>query len=139
MRTALCLLHERVTPARAHDPLCCPPPFPFLCSDYQRHLPYLWVLPEFELSKLRRWGAGQATDGHIWEYLGSFGLGPLDVPGGRIMGDTTSLWVVEVLEVWRNTGDEDFLQEMWPTAQQALAWMVSNAQEIGLPWHLVCT
>lgn len=108
-------------------------------NDYQRHLHYLSVMPEFEYSKLRKWGSGQAKDGHIYEYLGSFGLGPIDVPGGRTMGDTTSLWVVEILEVWRHTADEDFLQEMWPIAKNAMYWQINNAAEIGLPWHLVCT
>lgn len=55
-------------------------------NDYQRHLPYLWLFPEFEAQKLRKWATGQGSDGHIQEYLGSFGLGPLDVPGGRTMG-----------------------------------------------------
>lgn len=108
-------------------------------NDYQRHLPYLWLLPEFELSKMRKWGSGQATDGHIWEYLGSFSLGPLDQPGGRTMGDTTTLWVMELLELWHNTGDEDFLLEMWPIAKRAVYWQIQEASQIGLPWHLVCT
>ena len=100
---------------------------------------YLSIMPEFEYSKLRKWGSGQATDGHIWEYLGSFSLGPIDEPGGRIMGDTTTLWVMEVFELWKHTGDEDFLQEMYPIAKKAMYWQIQNAAEIGLPWHLVCT
>jgi len=56
-------------------------------NDYQRHLPYLWLLPEFELQKSRIYAAGQASDGHIWEYLGAFALGPLDQWGGRVMGE----------------------------------------------------
>ena len=32
------------------------------------------------------------------EYLGAFGLGPFDTPGGRTMGDTTTLWAVELYE-----------------------------------------
>jgi non-lysosomal glucosylceramidase len=59
-------------------------------NDYQRHLPYLWLLPEFELQKSRIYAAGQASDGHIWEYLGAFALSPLDQWGGRVMGE----WVV---------------------------------------------
>ena len=34
---------------------------------------------------MREWASGQAADGHMPEYLGSFGLGPLDQPGGRVM------------------------------------------------------
>jgi hypothetical protein len=47
--------------------------------------------------------------------------------------------VMEVLEMWRNTADEDFLQEMWPTVKNALYWQIKVASAIGLPLHLVCT
>ena len=109
-------------------------------NDYQRHLPYFWVVPEFDVSKLRQWATGQAAcGGCIYEYLGSFGLGPLDVPGGRIMGDTTTLFVVEILEYWIGTGDEAMLQEFWPVVRTASDWLVKQAGPDGLPTHLVCT
>ena len=38
------------------------PTFPRSHNDYQRHLPYLWLLPAFEVQKLRRWGSGQAPE-----------------------------------------------------------------------------
>ena len=44
-------------------------------NDHQRHLPYLWLMPEFEVSKMVKWASGQAADGHLPEYLGSFNLG----------------------------------------------------------------
>jgi non-lysosomal glucosylceramidase len=109
-------------------------------NDYQRHLPYRWLFPEFEISKMRKWASGQdACGGCIYEYLGSFGLGPLDIPGGRIMGDTTTLWVTEVLELWHNTGDEDLLQELYPYVQTATRWAIKQASLISLPYRLVCT
>jgi non-lysosomal glucosylceramidase len=108
-------------------------------NDYQRHLPYIWAAPEFEISKFREYAFGQAKDGHIPEYLGSFGLGPLDNPGGRVMADTTTLWLVELYEFWINTGDRVLLDEMWPTAAAAVAWQINACSQIGLPWRLVCT
>ena len=39
-------------------------------NDYQRHLPYLWMFPEFERQKLVKWGSGQSGDGHIGECSG---------------------------------------------------------------------
>jgi non-lysosomal glucosylceramidase len=109
-------------------------------NDYQRHLPYLWLVPTFDLSKMRRWASGQAAcGGCIYEYLGSFGLGPLDVPGGRIMGDTTTLFVVEVFEYWIGLGDESILEEFWPTVTAAVDWAIKQAGPDGLPTHLVCT
>jgi len=50
-------------------------------NDYQRHLPYVWLFPEFETQKLREWATGQQANGEILEYLGAFGLGPLDQVG----------------------------------------------------------
>ena len=73
---------------------------------------YLWLFPEFEEQKLRKWASGQDNvTGVIQEFLGPFGVGPFDVPGGRIMGDTTSIWCLELLEVWRQTGDDALLVE----------------------------
>jgi non-lysosomal glucosylceramidase len=108
-------------------------------NDYQRHLPYLWLLPQIEAQKLRKWGSGQDPTGFIYEYLGPFGVGPFDVPGGRIMGDTTTLWVVELLELYRNTGDGALLAELWPTATRAIAWLIGNAAPLGLPERLYST
>jgi non-lysosomal glucosylceramidase len=53
-------------------------------NDYQRHLPYLWVFPEFEEQKLRAWGGwAQASDGHVNECLAGFGHGQMDKATGR--------------------------------------------------------
>ena len=77
--------------------------------------------------------------GLIYEYLGSFGLGPLDVPGGRVMADTTSLWVVEAFELWRNTGDAELLALLYPAASRAIRWQINRARALGVPDHLVNT
>jgi len=108
-------------------------------NDYQRHLPYLWTMPQFEAQKLRKWASGQDATGFIQEFLGPFGVGPFDVPGGRIMGDTTTLWVVELLELWQETGDDALLAELWPTAVRAIGWLVENARPLGLPEKLYST
>jgi len=108
-------------------------------NDYQRHLPYIWAAPAFEISKFREYSIGQAGDGHIQEFLGDFGLSPLDSIGGRTMADTTTLWITELWEFWIQTGDEAFLTEMWETAVGAINWQINVASQIGLPWHLVCT
>ena len=108
-------------------------------NDYQRHLPYIWAAPRFEISKFREYARGQYKDGHIPEFLGDFGLGPLDNTGGRTMADTTTLWVTELYEFWINTADVTLLNELWPAARAAVGWLISAAAQIGLPWHLVCT
>lgn len=108
-------------------------------NDYQRHLPYLWLLPQIESQKLRKWASGQDASGFIYEFLGPFGVGPFDIPGGRIMGDTTTIWIIELLEVWQNTGDYALLTDLYPTAAKALSWLMTNAAPLGLPEKLYCT
>ena len=98
-------------------------------------------MPQFEAQKLRKWASGQVLPaGYIQEFLGPFGVGPFDVPGGRIMGDTTTLWLSELYEIWLSTGDNDLLAELWPTAARALEWAISNAGGAGgLPFEIYCT
>lgn len=83
----------------------------------------------------------EAKDGHLLEDLGSFGLGPLDQWADRTMADTTSLWVVEQLEFYRNTNNTAYLHANFPTVANAVKWMVANANTNGqgLPYRLVCT
>jgi len=108
-------------------------------NDAQRHLPYLWLLPEYPTQLLRKWASGQMPEGYIQEFLGPFGAGPFDVPGGRIMGDTTSMWVIGLFEMWRHTGDDALLTELYPVVQGALSWMMNNSAPLGLPEKLYST
>ncbi len=85
-------------------------------------------MPQFEVSKMTKWASGQAADGHLPEYLGSFGLGPLDQPGGRIMADTTSIWIIELLELYQHTGDAALLEQLYGVAVGAIKWQISAAQ-----------
>jgi hypothetical protein len=109
-------------------------------NDHQRSRIYLWAMSEFEKQKLVKWGvAGQASDGHIQEYLGAFGLSPFDTPGGRVMGDTTTLWLLELFETYSNSGDLSLVLQLWPNAVRAVEWMLHNANASGLPSYLVTT
>ena len=113
-------------------------------NDYQRHNMYLWNFPVFEASKLSAWSTfAQAADGHVIESLaggcGGGKPGDLDAPSGRLMGDTTSLFVVEVGEWWHLSGDGAALAQRWPAVKRAVAWMVSNANITGLPRLLETT
>jgi glycogen debranching enzyme len=46
--------------------------------------------------------------------------------------DTTPLWVVGLLELWRNSGDDALVAELYPTAARAVGWLISNAAPLGL-------
>ena len=69
-------------------------------NDYQRHLLYLWAFPRHETQKLEVWGTwGMFADGHVQESLAYVNGKPMDTPGGgRLMGDTTSLFLLELYE-----------------------------------------
>ena len=64
---------------------------------------------------------------------------PGQTGGGRVMGDTTTIWLLEMLEVYQHTGEMTLLQELWPQVVRAAKWQIAVAAESGLPAHLVCT
>lgn len=58
------------------------------------------------------------------------------------MGDTTSLYVLELYEIYRHTGNTSFIVVKWPSAQRAVHWMIANAMgndTYGLPQRLQTT
>lgn len=66
---------------------------------------YMWFFPEFEISKMEVWStSAQASDGHINEWLSQGPGSEIDVAGGRVMGDTTTLYIIELFEIYRETG-----------------------------------
>ena len=59
--------------------------------------------------------------------------------GGRTMGDTTTIWLLEVLEIYQSTGNLTRLTEVWPAAVKGINWQIAVSKEYGIPAHLVCT
>ena len=58
------------------------------------------------------------------------------------MGDTTSLWVIEQYEFFKNTGNKDSLASYYSIITKALHWMIDNANvndNQGLPYKLPCS
>jgi glycogen debranching enzyme len=45
-----------------------------------------------------------------------------DFPYTYYHGDTTPYWIVAVWRYWRATGDDVFLNDLWPAVQKAYAW-----------------
>lgn len=123
-------------------------------NDFQRHLPYLWTFPEVEQQKSQAWARFADTEkGFIQECMavGCLGTpGAFDVPGGREMGDVSSVWVLGVLELYQTgamagsdaAAAKALVQAVWPQVLGALRWQLStttNADAPGLPAYLVCT
>ncbi len=115
-------------------------------NDYQRHLPYIWLVgggPSggFEQQKSELYQSCQVSggddDGMITENPG-FQLGGGGC-GGRRMGDVTTIWILEVLELWRGTNDTTRLRAAWPAVVRGMEWQIRQSVALGLPAHLVCT
>lgn len=45
--------------------------------------------------------------------------------------DATPLFVVLVHEVWQRTGDDEFLEELWPAVSRALTWITGKISDGG--------
>ena len=111
-------------------------------NDHQRHLPYMLYFPETEKIKMHAWAKYQQADGMIQETLTSGCLGdtvPYDEHGGRRMGDVTSIFILETLELYRWTNDLVFLKDMYPHVLAGVKWQINVSSSFGLPEHLQCT
>ena len=70
-----------------------------------------------------------------WNYC--FHSGP---PNQRIMGDVTTVFIVETYHIYLWTNDSQFLKDMWPHVAKAVNWMMfEGTQGTGLPYKLQCT
>ncbi|CAF3168454.1 unnamed protein product [Rotaria sp. Silwood2] len=86
-------------------------------NDHQRHLPYILYFPETEKIKMYTWAKYQQNDGMIQEtfIVGCMGnTAPYNQSGGRNMGDVTTIFILETLELYRWTNDFIFLKDMYP-------------------------
>jgi uncharacterized protein (DUF608 family) len=111
-------------------------------NDHQRHLPYILYFPETEKMKMYAWAKYQQADGMIQEEL-AVGCGgntaSYDQHGGRQMGDVTTVFILETLELYRWTNDLAFLKDMYPHVLAGVKWQLSVSSSFGLPEHLQCT
>ena len=124
---------------REHEANDCPD-LDSVHNDYQRHLIYLWAVPDFEEQKSKLYQNCQISSGSDQGMITENpGFRTQDGCGGRRMGDTTTIWVLEVLEIFRNTGNVTRLIEAWPSVVSAVKWSISMSEAQGIPAHLVCT
>ncbi|CAF2990139.1 unnamed protein product [Rotaria sp. Silwood2] len=111
-------------------------------NDHQRHLPYILYFPETEKIKMYTWAKYQQNDGMIQEtfIVGCMGnTAPYNQSGGRNMGDVTTIFILETLELYRWTNDLTFLKDMYPHVIAGIQWQLSVSSQLGLPEHLECT
>lgn len=105
-------------------------------NDGERHIPYIMFFPDGTRSKLAAWAGNQQTDGMLAEQI--LNTVP-DTPQGRIMSDSTSMFIVYVLELLRWSGDNVTLQLYYPVIKKAAEWQMAVSLEYGVPQHLETT
>jgi hypothetical protein len=113
-------------------------------NDYQRSMPYALFFPDLVKNTMTTgWAKHQQPDGMITESLsgGCMGAtGTLDAAAGRVMGDVSTVFLIEVLQLYEWTNDEAFLRELAPVALRAADWF-ANVGTAGtpLPHKQCCT
>eukprot|EP01043_Picozoa_sp_COSAG02_P015351 COSAG02_NODE_652_length_18867_cov_30.656756_16_plen_207_part_00 len=77
-------------------------------------------------------GWGNLGCGNSSQNWCGFSVGMMDSGGGRIMGDVTSIFILESLQVWRQTADLQWLQSIWPSVIAAVEWEIRRSDMVGL-------
>ena len=105
-------------------------------NDYQRHVPFTLFFPSLVKNVMTTgWAKLQQPNGMITESLsgGCMGAtGRLDGGGGRVMGDVSTVFVIEALELHEWTNDTTFLAELEPVVRNAISWFV-DVGTLGTP------
>jgi len=105
-------------------------------NDGERHMPYINFFPQTTRSKLAAWAGNQGADGMLAEQI--LNSNP-DAPQGRIMSDSSSMFVIYILELLRWDGDTGTAALYYPTVKRVVAWQLAAAKTYGVPYKLETT
>lgn len=114
-------------------------------NDFQREIPYVLFYPKLVENVMRAWAEYQSEDGHIVETLAAGCMSPTrkmdsGPPIQRIMGDVTSVFIIETYHIYLWTNNNEFLNSMWPHVIRAVNWMIDKGTNgTGLPYRQQCT
>ncbi len=101
---------------------------------FYRALPYELFFPSLSQNLLKQYAAAQSKDGYIREHLAD--RGSPNRPGGRMMGDSCTAFILRVFTNFKWTGDTDFLNEIWANVKKAALWQIKRSAKFGLPQYL---
>ena len=102
-------------------------------NDGERHIPYIMFWPNTTRNKLAAWAGNQAANGMLAEQIHN--VDP-DTPEGRVMADSSSMFICFVLELLRWAGDRQTLGLYWPTVKRAAEWQMNVSAAFGVPYKL---
>ncbi len=107
--------------------------------DFYRILPYAFFYPSLHQQLLHAHAETQQAEGFIPEQLttGCFASeSELGQPGGRVMGDSESVFILWAWQIYAWTGDRPFLDQVWEKVKKAADWQVQRSTRLGLPERL---
>ena len=103
-------------------------------------MPYITLWPDAERSKMAAWASNQEASGSDAGMLAEqiHNAAP-DHPEGRRMGDGSSAFVLEVLELFRGANDTTTLRLYYPTITKILQWQIRMSANFSVPQGLQTT
>lgn len=116
---------------RQWESFSCPAVDPIHIHFY-RVMPYAWFFNDLRRSQMYGFKEAQLEDGYIQENLGR-AVDKLDKPIGRMLGDSCTTFVLGVYQDYLWTGDDDYINVMWPAVKKAIQWQIQRSDEFGLP------
>ncbi|HXW12866.1 MAG TPA: GH116 family glycosyl-hydrolase, partial [Terriglobia bacterium] len=90
--------------------------------DFYRILPYAFFFPSLHKQLLLAHAESQNVKGFIPEQLTTGCFAPeseLGHPGGRVMGDSETIFILWAWQIYSWTGDRQFLDRIWANVKQA--------------------
>jgi non-lysosomal glucosylceramidase len=103
-------------------------------------MPYITLWPDTERSKLAAWAHNQATSGPDAGMLAEeIKQSNPDAPRGRRMGDGSSAFILEILELYKWANDTTTLRLYYPTVKRAASWQMNVSASFGVPTKLQST
>jgi uncharacterized protein (DUF608 family) len=104
--------------------------------DFYRILPYAFFFPGLDRNLLLAHAESQQPDGFIPEQLTTGCSTPdseLGQPGGRVMGDSETVFLLWAWQIYAWMGDRQYLDRVWGTVKRAAAWQMRRSAKFGLP------
>jgi uncharacterized protein (DUF608 family) len=104
--------------------------------DFYRILPYAFFFPGLNRNLLLAHAESQQPDGFIPEQLTTGCFTPdseLGQPGGRVMGDSETVFLLWAWQIYAWTGDRQYLDRVWENVKKAAAWQMRHSAKYGLP------
>eukprot|EP00463_Aulacantha_scolymantha_P001814 TRINITY_DN2439_c0_g1_i1.p1 TRINITY_DN2439_c0_g1~~TRINITY_DN2439_c0_g1_i1.p1 ORF type:complete len:275 (-),score=19.66 TRINITY_DN2439_c0_g1_i1:58-882(-) len=105
-------------------------------NDGERHIPYIMFFPDGTRSKLAAWAGNQQANGMLAEQI--LNTHP-DTPQGRVMSDSTSMFILYVLELLLWEGDTNTALLYYPTVKRAAEWQIQASKTFEVPLSLETT